>query len=260
MAASSPIRILLAEDFSAYRRFVSILLQNRPEWRVIYEASDGLEVVQKAQELRPDLILLDVGLPKLDGMEVARQLAALECSKILFLSEETSPEVVRDALGTGAHGYVLKSQAQTDLLMAVEEVIQGGQFVSSDLRAGLRLQEIRLRLAESHALIAILVLLLTLPLPAAATPTRWLPAHGTLPPLQSQSVAEQADYSRIPTGHLSIQPSQVELPTVEEIMIEDIPLKPDKPSALTRFLRGVYRIRVGLGFLAKPFRNDRLAP
>ncbi len=259
MAARSPVRILLAEDFPAYRRFVCVLLQSRPEWRVIYEASDGPEVVQKAEELRPDLILLDIGLPKLDGMDVARQLSALGSrSKILFLSEEAALEVVRDALGTGAHGYVLKSQAQTDLLMAVEEVIQGRQFVSSDLRAGLRLQEIRVRLADSHALwIAILVLLLTASLPAAATPTRLSPAPGAQPALDSLSVAEDAQFSPVQGGRSSIPGNRVELPTAEEVVVEDIPFKGEKPSSFRRCLRGVARIRAGLGFLAKPFRGDR---
>lgn len=262
MAASSPIRILIAEDFPAYRRFVSGLLQSRPEWRVIYEASDGVEVVQKAQEHRPDLVLLDIGLPKLDGMEVARQLAASgSTSRILFLSEEASPEVVREAFQAGAHGYVLKSQAQTDLLMAVEEVIQGRQFVSSDLRPGLRLQEIRSRLTESHVLwTAILVPLLTLPFCAAATPTRWSPQPGLLPTLASPPEAQGGSPFAMPAGRFSIQRGGVELPRVEETIVEDIPFKRERPGWFRRCLRGVARIPAALGFLAKPFLGDRLWP
>ena len=265
MVSRSPVRILIAEDFPAFRRFVSVLLQGRPEWRLVYEASDGPEVVQKADELRPDLILLDIGLPKLDGLDVARQLAASGSrSKILFLSEEAAPDVVREALQTGAHGYVLKSQAQTDLLVAVEEVIQGRQFVSSDLRAGLRLQEIRVRLADSHALwIAILVLLLTAWFPATATPTRCSPLPRAIPTLASPSIAAPTDLSPLqaaPSAPSSIPGYRLELPEVEEIVVEDIPLKRANPSSFRRCLRGVARIRAGLGFLAKPFRGDRRGP
>lgn len=135
MSAVLPIRILVVEDFRAFRQFLSTSLHARPEWQVIYEATDGLEAVQKAAELRPDLILLDIGLPKMDGIEVARRIgaAASQC-KILFLSQQSSADVVREALNVGGHGYVLKSQAQTDLLTAIETVIRGQQFVSRGLR------------------------------------------------------------------------------------------------------------------------------
>jgi len=126
------VRILVVDDFQPFWRFVSSILQERPEWQVVCEVSDGLEAVQKAEELQPDLILLDIGLPKLDGIEAARRIRKLAPkSRILFLSQETSADVVREAMSLGARGYVLKAQTQRDLLAAVEAVLQGKQFVSS---------------------------------------------------------------------------------------------------------------------------------
>ena len=99
--------------------------------RVISEVSDGLEAVQKAEELKPDLILLDIGLPTLNGIEAARQVRKLSPkSKILFVSQETSAEVVQEALSVGAYGYVVKTRADSDLLPAIEAVILGKHFVS----------------------------------------------------------------------------------------------------------------------------------
>jgi DNA-binding NarL/FixJ family response regulator len=97
--------------------------------------SDGLEVVRKAEELRPDLILLDIGLPNLHGIEAARRIRQVSPdSKTLFLSMNTAPDVVQEALSTGAQGYVYKASTQTDLLPAIEAVLRGEQFVSSTLR------------------------------------------------------------------------------------------------------------------------------
>jgi len=91
--------------------------------------SNGLEAVQKAQELKPDLILMDIGLPGLNGMEAARRIRTLAPnSKIIFLTQESSPELVREAASLGASGYVFKSKAETDLLIAVDSVLQGKQF------------------------------------------------------------------------------------------------------------------------------------
>jgi DNA-binding response OmpR family regulator len=108
----------------------------RPEWQIIFEASDGSEAVQKAEELKPDLILLDVGLPGLNGIEAARRIRQLSPgSKIVFLSMDDSLDVVEAALGTGAQGYVYKGDAATELLLTVEAVLRGEQFVSNLLKA-----------------------------------------------------------------------------------------------------------------------------
>jgi len=129
---STSIRILLADDFRGWRLQNRLLLQARPEWQVIAEASDGSEAVQKAEELKPDLILLDIGLPKLNGIEAAlliRQVSPR--SKILFLSLHNSLDVVQAALSAGARGYVHKTNAQSELLPAVDAVLRGEQYVSS---------------------------------------------------------------------------------------------------------------------------------
>jgi DNA-binding NarL/FixJ family response regulator len=128
----SPIRVLVVEDYEHWRRYFSTALQKQPELQVIGEVSDGLEAVQKAEELQPDLILLDIGLPTLNGIEAARRIRKLSSeSKILFVSQETSADVVQEALSTGAHGYVVKSDARSELLPAVEAVLQGKRFVSA---------------------------------------------------------------------------------------------------------------------------------
>ena len=97
------IRVLVVDDFEDWRRQVRLLLQARPEWQVIAEASDGSEAVQKAEDLKPDLILLDIGLPKLNGIEAARRIRQVSpSSKIIFLSQDNDPEIVQAALSTGA--------------------------------------------------------------------------------------------------------------------------------------------------------------
>jgi CheY-like chemotaxis protein len=118
---TSPVaraRVLVVEDFPDYRRFIS-------------EVPDGLEAVQKAAQLKPDLILLDIGLPTMNGIEAARQIRNLSPeSKIVFVSQETSADVVKEALSTGAWGYVVKAEAASQLLAAVEAVVSGTRFVT----------------------------------------------------------------------------------------------------------------------------------
>jgi len=129
------IRILVADDYEDWRRQVRSLLQARPEWQVIAEAADGPDAVQKAEELKPDLILLDIGLPRLSGIEASRRIRRLSPhSKILFLSMYNSPDVVQAALSTGAQGYVHKTDFNRDLLPALDAVLRGKQFVGSSLR------------------------------------------------------------------------------------------------------------------------------
>jgi DNA-binding NarL/FixJ family response regulator len=130
----SSIRVLVADDFAPFRRFICATLGKRKDLQVICEAADGLEAVQQADQLKPELIVLDVGLPKLNGLVAARQICELSPdSKILFVSQETSPDVVQEAFDAGALGYVGKTKAGTDLLAGVEAVLEGRQFVSSGL-------------------------------------------------------------------------------------------------------------------------------
>ena len=112
------------------------MLHLRGDLQIIGEASDGLEAVQRAKEPRLDLILLDIGLPKLNGIRAARRLRDLvPRAKILFVSIESSSDIVRKAFNAGAHGYVHKLHMTSDLVPAIETVLRGGQFVSSPLRA-----------------------------------------------------------------------------------------------------------------------------
>jgi DNA-binding NarL/FixJ family response regulator len=131
---TSSVRILVVDDHIPFRKVVCSTLGKRPELQVIGEASDGLEAVQKAEELQPDLIVLDIGLPVLNGIEAARRIRMLAPrSKILFVSQESSDDVVREALSSGALGYVAKMQAGGELLAAVAAVLEDRQFVSRGL-------------------------------------------------------------------------------------------------------------------------------
>ena len=128
------IRVLLVDDYAPFRHFVRSILQKQPELQIIGEVSDGMEAVQKVQELRPDLILLDIGLPTLNGIEVARQIRKLSpTSKILFVSENRSWDIAKEALRSGGDGYVVKSDAASELLPAVRAVLEGERFVSWSL-------------------------------------------------------------------------------------------------------------------------------
>jgi DNA-binding NarL/FixJ family response regulator len=128
------VRTLVVDDLEEIRRFLCSTLLERTQCEVVGEASDGLQAVQQAERLQPDLILLDLGLPTLNGIEAARQIRLLSPnSKILFFTQNCSHEIAQGALGTGANGYLLKSDA-IDLPFAVETVLQGDQFVSSRVK------------------------------------------------------------------------------------------------------------------------------
>jgi DNA-binding NarL/FixJ family response regulator len=128
----STVHTLIVDDFEPFRRFVCSMLGRVPDLRVIGKASDGLEAVQKAEDLRPDLILLDIGLPTLNGIEASHRISRLvPAATILFVSQESDAEVIATALSNGAKGYVLKVSIGRDLLPAVEAVLIGEQFVST---------------------------------------------------------------------------------------------------------------------------------
>lgn len=130
----SDVKVLIVEDFAPFRRFICSTLLKNPNLRVVCEVSDGQEAVQRAKELRPDLILMDIGLPTLNGIAAARQIRVfLPDVKIIFVTQESSADVMQEALNVGAQGYVVKTSAQTDLLAAVGAVLEGRQFVSSGL-------------------------------------------------------------------------------------------------------------------------------
>jgi DNA-binding NarL/FixJ family response regulator len=131
---SQKLKALVVDDFEAFRLFVCSALQQMSGFLVIDEASDGLEAVEKAEKLQPDLVVLDIGLPKLNGIEVAKRLRQLAPrASILFLSQEPSSDVIQEALRLGALGYVHKSRAGSELLPAIEAVLGGKRYVSRGL-------------------------------------------------------------------------------------------------------------------------------
>ena len=131
MPASS-IRVLIVEDYAGFRHFLVSTMQSRAELQVICEVADGAEAVQKALEFQPELILLDIGLPTLNGFEAARQIRTLSpASKIIFVTQESSADLAQEAFSVGACGYVVKAHAGSELMAAVEAVRQGRLFVSA---------------------------------------------------------------------------------------------------------------------------------
>jgi DNA-binding NarL/FixJ family response regulator len=122
----SVARVLVVDDFAGFRHIICSMLSNRPDLLVVAEASDGLEAVCKAEELQPDLIVLDLYMPKLNGLEAARRIRTLSPkSKIMIVSMESSADDVQEALRSGAAGYVIKTKIANHLLPAIEAVLQG---------------------------------------------------------------------------------------------------------------------------------------
>jgi DNA-binding NarL/FixJ family response regulator len=125
-------RILIADDHEIVRRGIRSLLEKHPGWQVCGEASDGREAVSSAAALKPDLVLLDIGMPNLNGLDAARQITA--CSpliRVLVLTIHDSEQVVRDVLAAGARGFLLKSDAGRDLVAAIEALQRHGTFFTS---------------------------------------------------------------------------------------------------------------------------------
>jgi DNA-binding NarL/FixJ family response regulator len=130
----APARVLIAEDFAPFSQYIVSKLAKCENLQVVCDVSDGLEAVRKAEELKPDLIILDVGLPSFNGIEAARQIRKLvPRTKIIVLTQESSIDVVQEALRSGAQGYVLKATAAADLVPAIEAVLEGRQFISDGL-------------------------------------------------------------------------------------------------------------------------------
>jgi len=125
------IRILLVDDHPIVRQGLKTLLEGHSEWEVIGEASDGAEAIEKAKDLHPDVMVLDVTMPRMNGLEACRLLRH-ECPglEILFVTQHDSPQMMREALEAGARGYVVKSNAARDLLAAVDAVSQHRVFTA----------------------------------------------------------------------------------------------------------------------------------
>jgi len=135
MKATS-VRVLVVDDFERWRRVVRMALQAKLGMQVFEEAGDGLEAVAKAQDLQPDLVVLDIGLPTLNGIDAARRIRSVSPkSKVIFLTENYSCDVAEAALQEGASGYVVKSAFAGELIPAVEAVLEGRSFLSAKLTA-----------------------------------------------------------------------------------------------------------------------------
>jgi DNA-binding NarL/FixJ family response regulator len=132
--SSAVVRVLLVDDFEPFRRSLCAVLQARADLQVVAEVSDGLQAVQKAQELQPDLILLDIGLPTLNGITAAHRISRLvPRATIIYVSQESDPDIVAEALSNGVKAYVHKQNASADLLPAIEAALRGDRFVGSGL-------------------------------------------------------------------------------------------------------------------------------
>jgi DNA-binding NarL/FixJ family response regulator len=135
ISSAALVRILLVDDFEPFRKHVRSLIMRRAEWVIQCEVADGLAAVQQAEEGRPDLILLDIGLLKLNGIEAARRIRRNDpLSKILFLTQESSSTIVDEAFHLGAQGYILKLDVGKEILLGIDAVLRGEKFVSSSLK------------------------------------------------------------------------------------------------------------------------------
>lgn len=134
--SGSSVRVLVVEDFEPFRRSVCSMLDKNPDLQIVGEVSDGLKAISEAARLQPDLILLDIGLPSLNGIESARRIRKLSPkTKIIFVTQESACDVVQEAFNLGAWGYVVKTRLRGDLLAAIESAHHRQQFVSSGLSA-----------------------------------------------------------------------------------------------------------------------------
>ena len=135
-AYMAPIRVLVVDDHELARRGIRSVLSSDASLDVVWEAADGEEAVKRAAEFRPTIILLDITLPGMSGIQAARRIRVVSPdSRIIFLSQHDSISIAKDALSAGAQGYVVKSDAGLDLLTAIQAVHEGREFVSRTLVA-----------------------------------------------------------------------------------------------------------------------------
>ncbi|HET8824428.1 MAG TPA: response regulator transcription factor [Terriglobales bacterium] len=130
------LRIMVADDHEVVRKGLVALLQAQPDWQVCGEAGDGREAVEKAIQLKPDILILDIGMPSLNGLEATRQiLKTIPNARVLILTLHDSDQVVREVLNAGARGFLLKSDAARDLVAAVEALRHDKTYFTSKVAA-----------------------------------------------------------------------------------------------------------------------------
>lgn len=126
------LRILIADDHEVARQGIRSVLEDHPGWEICGEARDGREAVEAASKLKPDVYLLDIGMPNLNGLDAARQILAINPdARILILTIHDSEQVVREVLAAGARGFLLKSDAGRELVAAVEALQQRRTFFTT---------------------------------------------------------------------------------------------------------------------------------
>ena len=130
------VKILIADDHEIVRQGIRRVLEAKPEWQICGEAANGQEAVRMAQELTPDVIIMDVTMPVMSGFEAADEISRLPIgSRVLFFTMHDSGSMAGSVRRTGAHGYVVKSRAAQDLIQAMERLLKGGTFFDSSLYA-----------------------------------------------------------------------------------------------------------------------------
>jgi DNA-binding NarL/FixJ family response regulator len=128
------MRLFCCDVHKPFLEYICSTLREHPNLEIVGQAENGTEAVERTAVLQPDLIFLDIGLPGLNGIEEACRIRSLvPAARIIFLTQETSPEIVHEALNLGALGYVLKSRSHKDLEIAIETVLLGKRFVSEGL-------------------------------------------------------------------------------------------------------------------------------
>ena len=129
-------RVVIAEDHTLFRQGIMALLSLEPEFEVVGEAADGYQAIQSAKELKPDLILLDISMPRVDGMAAIKEIKRV-CpeAKILILTVHKTEEHVLETLKSGASGYVLKDASHEEFLLAMKSVLQDKRYLSPDISA-----------------------------------------------------------------------------------------------------------------------------
>ena len=126
------VRVLIVDDLPDYRRLIKRICRERNVLEIVGEAQDGVSAICKAEELQPDIVLLDISMPRLNGLDAALRILEVSArSKIVFLSGHFHCDLIQEAMERGASGYVIKSQAGSELLDAIDTVLRGDTFVSS---------------------------------------------------------------------------------------------------------------------------------